>query len=258
VNRRTLLHVLPLACATALARADAAPAVLDEVREHGALRVGATFDYRPFSYRDEGTPLGIDAELARALATALGVELEWVETSWKTLLDDLRAARFDIAMCGISITPERSAAGLFTNAYFRTGKTALARCDRINALRTLADIDRDGVTVIVNPGGSNEAWAKAHLAHARIVVHGDNLTIFEVLERGEADAMITDAVEGASEHARHPTLCIDATVPFLEPVDKAWLVPNDPAWKAWLDAWLERCTADGTLAAVIARNGVAS
>jgi ABC-type amino acid transport substrate-binding protein len=245
------------AIAQALAPSISATAVLDDVRARRALRVASTFDYRPFSYREAGALRGIDVDLAHALASALGVELAWVESTWKSLLDDLRANRFDIAMCGVSVTPERAAVGLFTNAYYHTGKSALARCDRIAQLRTIADIDKDGITVIVNPGGSNEAWARAHLSRARVVVHADNLSIFAALERGDADAMITDAVEGASEHRRHPSLCIDATAPFLEPIDKAWLVPNDPAWKAWLDAWLARCQSDGTLTLAIARNGAA-
>jgi len=254
VRRRRFLS----AGAALLSPRIAAASLLDDVRARGRLRVASTFDYRPFAYRADGQPAGLDVDLAHDLAASLGVALGWVETTWSTLLDDLRADRFDIAMSGVSVTPARAAVGLFTMPYLHTGKTALARCDRVAQFRALAAIDRDDVTVIVNPGGSNEAWARAHLVHARIVVHADNVSIFTALERGDADLMITDAIEGESEQANHRALCIDPSAPYLEPVDKAWLLPNDLDLKRWLDAWLAARAADGTLAAAIARNTAAT
>ena len=255
MRRRALL--IAAAGLPALGALRARAGVLDEVRSKRRLRVASTFDYRPFSYRADGRLCGIDVELANALAAALDAQIEWVETSWKSLLDDLRQQRFDVAMCGVSVTPERAAVGRFTTPYLRTGKTALARCERIDRFRSLADIDRDDVRVIVNPGGSNEAWVRTHLSRAEILVHPDNVSIFAALERGDADVMITDAIEGDSEHARHPALCT-STAPYLAAVEKAWLVPNDAAWTEWLDGWLAGLVADGTLAAVIARNAASN
>ena len=81
---------------------------LDAIRAAGVLRVGTTGDYKPFSYRTgTGTYVGLDIEMAESLAWSLGVKLELVATTWPTLMQDLAANRFDIAMGGISITPER-------------------------------------------------------------------------------------------------------------------------------------------------------
>jgi cyclohexadienyl dehydratase len=239
--------------ACAFAPRVASAAVLDEIRRRGAVRVASTFDYRPFAYREGANARGIDVDFARDLARALAVELTWIETTWLRLLDDLRRNTFDVAMCGISVTPERAAAGLFARPYFHTGKTVLARCRDVDLYRTLADVDRAGVKVIVNPGGTNEAWARAHLAHAELIVNRDNLSIFDVLERGGADLMITDAIEADAETARRTALCTNASAPYLERFDKAWLLPNDPQWQRWLDDWLARLEANGTAAATTAR-----
>jgi ABC-type amino acid transport substrate-binding protein len=227
---------------------------LDDVRSRGILRVATTFDYRPFSFRDGSTPAGIDVDLAERLARALDVDIEWIETSWPTLLADLEADRFDIAMSGVSITPARSEKGLFTNPYFHTGKTVLTRCELRQRFRTIADIDRPDVTVIVNPGGTNEAFVRSHLRRARIQLSPDNLGIFAALARGEADVMITDAVEADIESRRHPGLCHDLAPPYLETIDKAWLIPRDTAWKAWLDGWLATLEGNGSLQSVIERH----
>ena len=79
---------------------------LREVRERGVLRVGATGDYRPMSFRDpaSGRYWGFDADLAEDLARSLGVKLEFVHTTWPTLMNDTLDRKFDLALCGITIT----------------------------------------------------------------------------------------------------------------------------------------------------------
>jgi ABC-type amino acid transport substrate-binding protein len=49
--------------------------------------------------------------------------------------------------------------------------------------------------------------------------------------------------------AAHPQLCLPTQAQF-EQVDKAYLMPADPAWQAWIDAWLDRIRATGKLDAV--------
>jgi cyclohexadienyl dehydratase len=227
--------------------------VIDAVRARHTLRVATTGDYRPFSFTQGDEPhMGIDADAARALADELDVQIEWVVTSWATLVDDLAAQRYDIAMSGISITPARAAVGCFSTPYFTTGKTVLARCSTKQRYTTVAQIDRADVSVIVNPGGTNEQFVRTQLPHARVIVHPDNRTIFDALAGGAADVMITDAVEAHLEAAAHPELCVPTSVLF-ERVEKAYLMPRDPAWRAWIDAWLARMNASGEFAEMTRR-----
>jgi ABC-type amino acid transport substrate-binding protein len=74
---------------------------LDAIVGAGALRVGLTEDYRPFSFADaSGKVNGIDVDMAMSLAQSLGVRLEIVKTSGSTLKSDLETNSFDIAMGG--------------------------------------------------------------------------------------------------------------------------------------------------------------
>ena len=83
-------------------RADAGR--LEEIAERGTIRIGTTGDYRPMSYLnpETGEYEGIDAELSQIIAKSLGVEIEYVPTSWPTLTEDTLADKFDFALCGIS------------------------------------------------------------------------------------------------------------------------------------------------------------
>src|SRR6185436_7149677 len=128
------------------------------------------------------------------------------------------------------------AAGCFTAPYFHTGKTVLRRCALDRTFDALAQLDDPSVRVIVNPGGTNERFVRTHLPHAHVVAHDDNRTIFRALAAGEADVMITDAVEAQLESRSNPALCVADPPPLFESVDKAYLIPKDARWQTWLDA----------------------
>src|ERR1700745_3347659 len=102
-----------------------------------------------------------DVTMAQSLAKTLGVRLEIVPTTWKTMQADLQADRFDIAMGGVSVTPDRAAVGDFSDTVMRDGKRPIVRCTDKELFTSIAAIDRPGVRVVVNPGGTNERFAKA-------------------------------------------------------------------------------------------------
>ena len=82
---------------------------LDEIQKRGTLRVGMTGDYLPCSHLDKATSKfsGFDVDMAETLGKALGVKVEYVQTAWLRLASDFEAGNFDIAMGGVSITPDR-------------------------------------------------------------------------------------------------------------------------------------------------------
>jgi cyclohexadienyl dehydratase len=235
----TLLLLRPAAAENS---AEGGDSRLDRIIAAGVLRVGSTGDYRPFSYQDPGSLAfsGIDIEMAAALATALGVRLAIVKTSWPTLMEDLISGKFDIAMGGVSISLERQKRALFSIPYLADGKTPIARCADRDSYATVAAIDRPETRVIVNPGGTNERFARDHLQQARIALHSDNVTIFDEIVAGRADVMVTDASETLLQQKLHPELCaIHPDRPF-DSSEKAYLLPRDPIWKAFVDQWLHR------------------
>lgn len=229
------------------------PAGAAEVSHAGAeravLRVGSTGDYAPFSFRpDGGEFVGFDIELAGRLAAHLGRRLELVPTRWSSLMADHAAQRFELALSGISVTPERQRQAQFSLSYLRDGKTPIAPCAQAARYQTLAQIDRPEVRVIVNPGGTNESFVRAHLPRATLLVHPDNRSIFERLATGAADLMITDAIEARLQQALRPGLCaVHPEAPFTV-VDKAALLPADAAFKQRVDEWLRAELDSGRVA----------
>lgn len=218
-----------------------APSLLDTIIKRGVLRVGLTGDYSPFSIIDASSPdgmSGLDVDMARDLATALGVKLQLVRTDWKSLAPELLAGRFDIGMGGITITLARARTAYFSSPVLLSGKTAIALCSKAAKYETLDAIDQPSTRVVVNPGGTNESFDHVNLHRAQIITVETNPETFQALLNNEADVMITDAVETRVQQRLHRELCsIHPDAPFNH-TELACMLPRDATFQQYVNQWL--------------------
>ena len=237
-----LLTLVPFASAFA----QTGPSRLDDIVKSSKLRVCTPGDYKPFSLqRSDGGYEGLDIDLVQASAKALGVEVEMVKTAWPALMKDF-VEKCDVAVGGISVTLDRQKTAFFTAPYMVNGKAPITKCENVAKFQTVADIDKPGVTVIENPGGSNERYARANFKQAKIVIFNDNTTIFDEILKGNADVMISESVETIVQAKAKPGLCAVNPDKPLQYGEMAWLLPRgDAAFKAWMDQWFHLAKASG-------------
>ncbi|WP_035056781.1 transporter substrate-binding domain-containing protein [Andreprevotia chitinilytica] len=243
---------MALLWATAV-HAEGASSRLDEVLKSGTLRVCTTGDYRPYSLlRADGSFEGIDIDLAQSLAKSLNVKLELVKATWPTLMADFTAGKCEVAVGGVSVTLERQKRAFFSDVLEVDGKTPITRCDNAQRFQHIVDIDRPDVRVIVNPGGTNEKFARQYLPHANLIVYPDNVTIFKQIAEGKADVMVTDASETRLQQKLNPGLCAVNPDKPLQYGEKAFLLPRgDGVFKAYVDQWLHLAKANGEYRATV-------
>ena len=160
--------------------------------------------------------------------------------TWPELLSDLAAGKFDVAMSGVTIRPERALVGRFTRPVAQTGAIVLTRG---GLGRAADDIGRRGVRLAVNAGGHLERVARRMFPVASIMAVPDNRMLPRLLRDGGADAVLTDDVEAPIFEAEIPSL---ARVGPVTHDRKAYLA-RDPVLADELDAWLRARAVDGTL-----------
>ena len=223
------------------------PDRLTQIKHSKRLRIGTTGDYAPFSMASvDGGFEGIDIDLARDLADALDSTPMFGQASWPTLMQDLAAGTFDIAMNRVSLTKTRAREALFSIPYHTGGKTPISLCSRSQEFNTIDRIDQIGVSLIVNPGGTNEKFVNRKITRASIRLHRNNRTIFDEIITGRADLMITDAIEVQLQVARHPELCATMPGKTLNLQEKAYMMPIETSLLTAVNRWLKGKINDGT------------
>ncbi len=193
------------------------------------LTVGTTGDYQPLAWYDAGAGryVGEDIDLVEAFAAEAGSTVTFVATTWPTMMDDLVAGKFKMAVGGISATPERARLALLSDPIAITGKVALVRSGDEAQYASLGAIDRAGVRVVENPGGTNESFAESRMKNATVTLVADNAAAFAALETGAADVMFTDSIEAAWHETQHEGLCaVHRDQPYTR-VEKVFLFAKD-------------------------------
>ena len=205
---RLLLIIFLFICSTALANTH--PAIL---------RVGTTGDYPPLTYYNPQTKQyqGTDIALIESFAHAEHRQIQFVKTTWSSLSQDLLSNKFDLAIGGISVSPERQQDFLLSAPIGYSGKIPLVRCDDLKKYQTIAAINQSNVRVIENKGGTNTAFATQYLTHAKLIIVTNNELPFTYLQQQKADVMITDSTEAVYRQHIMPGLCAVKPTHFLTP-----------------------------------------
>jgi cyclohexadienyl dehydratase len=248
--RHLFAATLLVAPAVALAQSPAPTNTLNRVMESHTLRVCSPGDYKPFSFQKaDGNFEGLDVDLMTSLASTLGAKPQFVKTTWATLIGDFTSGKCDIGAGGISVSLERQKKAYFSIPYMVNGKTPITLCTNVKKFQTVADINKPDVRVIVNPGGSNEKFAKTNLTKAHLITHENNIGIFKEVAEGRADVFVTEAAEAKVQSKLNPALCPVNPDKPLQYAEMGYLLPSgDTRFKFFVDQWLHLSKASGEYA----------
>lgn len=190
---------------------------LNEIPVSGVLRVGVPGDYAPLAWRNAttGKLQGFEIDLVNDFARSQKTHVSFIPTSWPGLSNDLKSGKFDLAIGGITATQEREKSFYLSKGFLPNGKIAVSHCKASHLYSSLEKIDKAGVRVAVNPGGTNQSFVEQHIHHAQIIRMKNNLDTIQAIRSQTADVMFTDLLEGKYYHNTEPEiLCITTSQPF--------------------------------------------
>jgi polar amino acid transport system substrate-binding protein len=208
----------------------AASPVLDRVVENGVLKVAMSVDQPPFNVRSrDKSVIGFDVDLAQALAEAMQVELEIVETPFGDLLARLMAGEADMVISGMTITPERTRQVSFVGPYTLSGKSMLITAAVKKVVKDSAEFNNPEIRVVALKNSTSESFVKRNLPEADLHTIANYNEGIQMLLTGRIDAMVADIPILKLSMLRYPGAGLSIIEPPLsvEPIGIA--IPNSDA-----------------------------
>ena len=253
-----VLLVTSVACQSGFGGGVTHPANEDCVHrivESGQLRVGMSGRQPPLNMKDKsGALIGLDVELARALADAMELELVLIEKPFPQLLSGLENNEFDLVISMLTITPARNARVAFAGPYMISGATLLTREELVEEVADMNTLDSADRTWGVLSGSTGEAFVRDAFPNARIVTSDNLPTLVPQIAAGEIDGIFSDLPYVRFELARHPEdgLAVLPTPFTTEPLGVA-LPPNSPLFANLVQNYLNTLEYTGLLIQMKAR-----
>ncbi len=164
------------------------------VQEKGVLVVGIT-DFEPMDYKNEaGEWVGFDADMAKAFAESLGVQVEFVEIDWDNKILELNGKTIDCVWNGMTLTDEVKSSMECSVAYANNAQVVVVPADKADQYQTVESIA--ALTFAVEAGSAGEAEIDA-LGYQKNAVQSQAAALMEVTGM-TSDAAVIDALMAAA------------------------------------------------------------
>ena len=213
----------------------AAPAESDlaYVQGKGTLVVGITY-FAPMDYKEEGSDewIGFDADMAKAFAESLGVDVEFQEITWDYKVEELNSRAIDCVWNGMTLTDDVLAAMGTSNPYCTNYQTLVYPADRAAEFEGLTSLE--GLNIAVESGSAGEDAAEA-LGATTVPVQAQSNALMEV-SAGTSDAAVIDvlmAAEMTGEGTSYSDLVYSLNLNEARtcpPRSTAWASGRAPTW----------------------------
>jgi cyclohexadienyl dehydratase len=244
--------------ASFLAVPASAQSALQDILSGGVLKVGTTGDWNPMSVRDPATNtyVGYDIDVMTQLAEDLGVELEFVATDWKTLVNGVVAGNYHMTGSA-SISPARLKAAGYSNSYIAVEIFPFTTEDKIDRFSGWDSINAPDVKVATTLGTSFEGMVREWFPDAEITVVEAPARGFQEVLSARSDVFVTSNIEGSTLLTKFPNLRQIETDGPRAPTPIAMLLPqNDQVWINYVNSWIELKKAQGFFEATAEKWGL--
>ncbi len=237
------LGVVALWIALTGSTAEARP--LQDVLNHGTLRVGVAI-FPPWTMRGPSGELeGFEIDVARKLAEDMNVNVEFNVYPWDRIIRGLEAGEIDIIATGLTITPERALHVAFSRPYATGGTTLATNLETTSDVASLDELNNSFYTVAAIAGSTAEELARRIFPRAELQLHEDADTASSALVAGEVDAYLDNEPIPTFLALENPTVVdVPVTEPLLPTPAGFAVSKGDPDFVNFLDAWITAREAD--------------
>ncbi len=222
--------------------------------KEGVLIAGTNAAFPPFEYiGDDGEPAGFDVALIKAIGEKLGLEVEVQDMEFGSLVAAI-GAKTDVAIAGMSITPERQESVDFSDPYYEAVQYVVALPDA--GIAAAADLENKNIGVQLGTTGETTA---GEIAGANVQSYDKAVDAVSDLINGRVDAVIIDKNPAQVFESKFEgkVVAIDGAQFGFEPEEYAIALPKNSALREQINKALEELKADGTFDALVSEYIVA-
>lgn len=214
--------------------------------EPGVLTMGTNATFPPYEYKDGDDVVGIDAEIAQAMADKLGLQLEIVDMDFDSLVASVQSGKIDMSLAGMTVTEERKQNVDFTDSYATGVQVIIVKEDSDIAS---AD-DLEGKLIGVQQGTTGHLHCSDDFGEDNVIPYANGATAVQALLQGKVDCVVIDQEPAKAFVEANEGLKILETAYTTE--DYAAAVSKDnPALTAALNSALQELKDDGTIQGIL-------
>ena len=172
--------------------------LLSKIKESGKLVVGTASGYPPYEFVDitsaDQAVIGVDMELAQAIADELGVELEVQDMTFSALLASIPAGTVDMAIAGVSPTDERRETMDFSDSYLFADQVVIINKSDADKYKTFDDLK--GATLAAEKSTTQESLVQELLPDNTLVSLDHVPECILELKNGKVDGVVVESIVG--------------------------------------------------------------
>lgn len=218
------------------------------VEEKATLKMATNAAFPPYEYKEGDKFVGIDVEIATAIAAELGMELEVLDMEFDSIITSVNQGEADVGIAGMTVTDERKKEVDFSSSYATGVQSVIVKEDS-----DITDIDAlEGKKIGVQLGTTGDIYATDDYGKENVVEYGKGADAVIALNGGDVDAVIIDNEPAKAFVAANEGLKILETSYAIEDYAIAIKKGNTELLEK-VNAALEKLTSDGTIDEIIAR-----
>jgi len=217
----------------------------------GKLTMATNAQFKPYEYHEGDKIIGIDAEIAQAIAEKLGLELVIEDVPFDSIIAGVQSGKYDIGCAGMTVTEDRKKSVNFTNSYATGIQSIIVKED--SPIKSIDDLIKGKYKVGVQSGTTGDLYMSEEdggVGESRMDRYNSGNDAVIALVAGKIDAVCIDNEPAKSLVAANPGLKILET-PFTEEQYAIAVGKSNEDLLNAINKALEELTADGTIAKII-------
>ena len=222
----------------------------------GKLTVAISPYFPPFESMVDDEFVGIDVEVAKALAEKLGLEAEFKNIQFDAIIPTIVAGNMaDVGISAFTVSPERASDVDFSDSYFVDGQAiAVMKGSGVTEANADKALNEKGMVIAVQSGTTGASYVKENYPEAKVQSYSNFIAAFADMQAGQIDAVCTNkAVVEKMLADSYPNAVIVKSIATGEEYAIA-ISKDNPGLTEAINAALDELGADGTIDKIVDDN----